>query len=436
MSAPCRGVYMTCDVLGLDPTIKMVDLFKGESRTPEYLKMNPQHTVPTVVDNGYVITESRAALTYLVDKYAKGNQVQLYPRDLQARTKIDQLLYFDIGTYYKAFAECCYPILLGPQRTLDPVCIERMHEVLGWFRDKIKPTGFVAGTDHLTLADISFVSSTTTIIATGVFDLSGYPEIMQWLERCKALIPNYKNSCGDGANLFGTVYQGAYKGKQQSNQIQVYGTPVSAPCRMTFMACEVLGIDYKIVNIDLMKGETRTPEYLKMNIKHTVPTVKDGDMCITESRPAATYLADRYAKDDKMYPKAPEERVKVDQMLYFDMGTYYKAFGDCVYPILLGPAKNIDADKMTRLHEVLGWMKELLKDGFAAGTNMTLADLSLMATTSALIASEIVDMKKYPEIMAWYDRCMKQIPNYNKVCGEGGNMFGAMFKKAFAAKQK
>ena len=36
---------------------------------------------------------------------------------------------------------------------------ERMKEVLGWVNDFIKPTGYVAGTDHLTLADICFAAT-------------------------------------------------------------------------------------------------------------------------------------------------------------------------------------------------------------------------------------------------------------------------------------
>ena len=51
---------------------------------------------------------------------------------------------------------------------------------------------------------------------------------------------------------------------------------------------------------------------------------------VTESRPIATYLCDKYGKDDKLYPKDLAIRAIVDARLYFDIGTFYKAFGDCV----------------------------------------------------------------------------------------------------------
>ena len=37
--------------------------------------------------------------------------------------------------------------------------------------------------------------------------------------------------------------------------VEVYGTAKSAHCRIVYMACEVLGVDYKKINVDLRKGE-------------------------------------------------------------------------------------------------------------------------------------------------------------------------------------
>ncbi len=46
--------------------------------------------------------------------------------------------------------------------------------------------------------------------------------------------------------------------------VEVYGSPPSAPCRFVYMVCEMLGINYKIINIDLGKGDNMKPEYLKV----------------------------------------------------------------------------------------------------------------------------------------------------------------------------
>jgi glutathione S-transferase len=61
---------------------------------------------------------------------------------------------------------------------------------------------------HLTLADIAFVSTFSTIVASEAFDLSAYnPELNEWFEKCKALIPNFDKANDEGAVAFGGWYK-------------------------------------------------------------------------------------------------------------------------------------------------------------------------------------------------------------------------------------
>ncbi|XP_058056682.1 glutathione S-transferase 1-like [Anopheles bellator] len=75
-----RAVELTAKLLGLELDIQYMDLVKKEHMTPEYLKMNPLHTVPTINDNGVALFDSHAIIVYLVSKYAKDDG--LYPKDL------------------------------------------------------------------------------------------------------------------------------------------------------------------------------------------------------------------------------------------------------------------------------------------------------------------------------------------------------------------
>ena len=54
--------------------------------------------------------------------------------------------------------------------------------------------------------------------------------------------------------------------------------PILAPARACELTCIFGEIDYKLTTLDLYKGETRTPEFLKINPAHCVPTLKDGDL--------------------------------------------------------------------------------------------------------------------------------------------------------------
>ena len=46
--------------------------------------------------------------------------------------------------------------------------------------------------------------------------------------------------------------------------VDIYGMGPSAPCRILYMTCTALGVEYNDIAVDLMKGENKTPEYLKV----------------------------------------------------------------------------------------------------------------------------------------------------------------------------
>ncbi|KAJ1521391.1 hypothetical protein ONE63_003066 [Megalurothrips usitatus] len=110
--------------------------------------------------------------------------------------------------------------------------------------------------------------------------------------------------------------------------IDLYYLPGSAPCRGAMLTAAAVGVELNLKNTDLMKGEHLTPEFLKLNPQHTIPTLDDNGFALWESRAIQQYLADKYGKSDSLYPKDPAKRALVNQRLYFDMGTLYQRFGD------------------------------------------------------------------------------------------------------------
>jgi len=76
-SAPCRNLLSVCEVLGIEYEFKLVDLQKGENKSAEFLKLNPHHNIPVLVDGDFVTIESRAAAAYLVTKYGGDKKDQV-----------------------------------------------------------------------------------------------------------------------------------------------------------------------------------------------------------------------------------------------------------------------------------------------------------------------------------------------------------------------
>ena len=81
---------------------KMLSFSAGDTRTPEFLALNPRHRVPVIVDGDFVLYESNAIVEYLEDAYA-GRGQPLFPGDARSRALVRRLVaeadsYFDKAT--------------------------------------------------------------------------------------------------------------------------------------------------------------------------------------------------------------------------------------------------------------------------------------------------------------------------------------------------
>lgn len=67
----------------------------------------------------------------------------------------------------------------------------------------------MAGTTHLTLADLSILATYSSMELTkGVYvDLELYPESRKWAAKMRALVPNYEKVCGEGTKVFGVIFE-------------------------------------------------------------------------------------------------------------------------------------------------------------------------------------------------------------------------------------
>lgn len=174
----------------------------------------------------------------------------------------------------------------------------------------------------------------------------------------------------------------------------------------------------------LLIKKNRTPPLLtkpvrqshpQLNPEHTVPTIKDGDFVLWESRAIMAFLVNKYGKGDLYYPKDPMKRAVVDQRLHFDMGTLYQRFSAYYYPQVL-EQKPADPEKYQKIDEALAFLEKFL-DGqkYAAGNEITIADFTLATTISTFVdGGANFSIANYPNIQRWYADCKKDIPHYEK----------------------
>ena len=175
--------------LGLPLELQLVDLTKGQQRTPDYLALNPTGRTPTLVDGDVVLWESTAIMHYLADR--KPNT--LWPNDPRVRADIMRWQSWQLQHWSK---EACEPLIfqrlvkkimnLGPP---DPAVVEKGTE--GFHREArvldahLAKRSYLVG-NELTLADFS-VAASLFYVKEAELPLAPYARIQDWFARVSAL---------------------------------------------------------------------------------------------------------------------------------------------------------------------------------------------------------------------------------------------------------
>jgi glutathione S-transferase len=194
LSGHSHRVELFLSLLGLPFEFVTVDLRAGAQRQEEYLKLNPFGQVPTIDDDGVILSDSNAILVYLASKYAE--ETTWLPSDPLGAALVQRWLSVAAGQ-----------IANGP-------AIARLINVFGAKLDQEKAFSvaerlFTIMNAHL--ADRAFLVGETPTIADvagytyvahapeGSISLEPYPHIRSWLARIEALpgfVPMQKTPVG------------------------------------------------------------------------------------------------------------------------------------------------------------------------------------------------------------------------------------------------
>jgi glutathione S-transferase len=176
------------------------------------------------------------------------------------------------------------------------------------------------------------------------------------------------------------------------------------------LALAQLGVDYNLVEVDILQGDTRTPQFLAMNPGGHVPLLEVAPgRFLPESNAILWYLAG----GTQLAPEDRIDRAEALQWMFFEQHSLEPNLGAAWFWLVLvrgGRELQTHAleDWMERGYQALGVMEKHLAshDFFAAG-HYTIADIALYAYTH--IAHECdYDLGGFPAIRAWLARVAAQ----------------------------
>jgi glutathione S-transferase len=189
---PCtvnsRKVLAGLDLLGTKYEFHHINYFTGEHKSPPYLKINPNGTVPSAIDDGCTITESNAILQYAADMSPSD---KYYPRDLKLRAEVNRWLLWEASVWFQS----CYVYLVEyvvkpllkttPDESIIEAQAPKWHHLAGILDAQLKKTKWLVG-DSVTIADIA-MAAPMHLWKAQKLPLLQHPHLKSWMEEVEKL---------------------------------------------------------------------------------------------------------------------------------------------------------------------------------------------------------------------------------------------------------
>jgi glutathione S-transferase len=186
----CRKVLAGLELMGAPYELKHVDYFKGEQKAEPYLSLNPNASIPALVDGDFVLWESNAIMQYAADK---NGAASAYPTDLRTRADVNRWLLWESSSWFPScyvfLVENCVKPLLGG--AADPAVLAaqaaNFNKLAGILDARLARHDWVAGTPEPTIADIA-LASPMHLHGWQQLPLDDHPNLRRWmLERVEPL---------------------------------------------------------------------------------------------------------------------------------------------------------------------------------------------------------------------------------------------------------
>jgi glutathione S-transferase len=197
-----------------------------------------------------------------------------------------------------------------------------------------------------------------------------------------------------------------------SDALVLHEYAASGNCYKVRLTAAHVGVPLERREYDIMKGETRTPEFLaNVNSNGRIPVLQIGDQFIPESNAACFYIAD----GSPLVPSDRFERADVLRWMFFEQYSHEPNIATLRFWIhwvgldRLSEAQRLQIPlKRQAGAAALELMdKHLVKRDWLVGDAMSLADVCLFPYTHVADEADF-DLTLYPGVVAWMERIMTQ----------------------------
>ncbi|NBU33722.1 hypothetical protein EB118_06045 [bacterium] len=191
-------------------------------------------------------------------------------------------------------------------------------------------------------------------------------------------------------------------------QLVLYGNEKAMCTQKVLILLETLNLKYTFRNIDLQKGEQKSPEYLKLQPFGKVPAIQYGDDTIFESRAILRYIAANNQEIDDLLGD-----VNVDVWLEAESQNFCPPISKIILAKLYGKgdtSENAISEALKEVEKVLDvYETRLAQHEYIGGDNFSIADISHIPYVNGFLKAGYKSvLKSRPNVYNWLKRIMRR----------------------------
>ena len=188
--------------------------------------------------------------------------------------------------------------------------------------------------------------------------------------------------------------------------LKFYYIPMST-AMVTKAVLEELGVDYEEIILSVEKGDTKSPEFRKVNPNGKVPTIVHDGNPVWESAAITLYLGETFGVEKGLYPPPGIQRGNAMKWTVWAACTLGKAASN-VYAASMKPESEREAatkEAMKAMDECLGILEEKLQEDYILGDKFSVVDANLQSLIGWIAMMNVPLESKYPRTHKWLKTC-------------------------------